>query len=717
VTSALANPAVGASGGMAPAVNHTNSHAAAVHLAHHLQQHNLHRQQQFGGHPQPQLSVNSNSDLPNSQSNLMTTPSGASQHQPNLLQHLPHLLPPPPTTIAGRHPGGAGATVVAGAQYQMHQSEAFPTSPAYFHHNSHPLHNSSAVGLAVVPGSVGEGGGGVGHSHSSSITTRKPDPASTGDNTTVIVVGNSNTTPPPTTTCPLPHSGAVVGSVLPSANSSSRNNGTAHAVSASEYFIAKPAPVAVAMTQPQHLPLSQPQQMPFPPANPQLHHTPTPPRTLSPPFPAGLLPPPPPAQHHLHHSLREASGGSGVYDCPPTSSLPPPPTTSTSHQTAVATGGATAAVSLLGGKYLLVEEMEGQAIHRCLHIETNEEFVCKVMNRDAACQRLLTAHYMVDGHPNINTIQEVVVGKDHVYLVLPACAGGDLHSYVRARRRLREAVARHLFRQVVAAVHEAHTHGIVLRDLKLRKFVFTDESRSELKLESLEDGVVLESPDDDVLSDKHGCPAYVSPEILKSNTRYSGRAADMWGLGVMLYTMLVGRYPFHGAEHSGLFAKIRRGQFNLPDSLSSRAKCLIRCLLRKDPSDRLTTEDVLVHPWLTGTHRERGTLTAAVSRRHSPHNHHHSHHHYHHHHHHGSADSMDHCVPELPTGPPGALAATESKFGKVFRTAATATNSSGGSTNSTDVTSNTTTTATPSAVGGMHGGPGIMSVVSAHYQR
>ena len=59
------------------------------------------------------------------------------------------------------------------------------------------------------------------------------------------------------------------------------------------------------------------------------------------------------------------------------------------------------------------------------------------------------------------------------------------------------------------------------------------------------------------------------------------------------------RYPFHGQEHTGLFAKIRRGQFTLPDSISSRAKCLIRCLLRKDPTKRLTTEDVLIHPWVT----------------------------------------------------------------------------------------------------------------------
>lgn len=66
-------------------------------------------------------------------------------------------------------------------------------------------------------------------------------------------------------------------------------------------------------------------------------------------------------------------------------------------------------------------------------------------------------------------------------------------------------------------------------------------SRTQLKLESLEDAVVLDNPEEDLLQDKRGCPAYVSPEILRANTTYSGRAADMWSLGVILYTMLVGR--------------------------------------------------------------------------------------------------------------------------------------------------------------------------------
>merc|ERR1719264_1784815 len=73
------------------------------------------------------------------------------------------------------------------------------------------------------------------------------------------------------------------------------------------------------------------------------------------------------------------------------------------------------------------------------------------------------------------------------------------------------------------------------------------------------------------------------------------------------------RYPFHGQEHQGLFAKIRRGQFSLPDSISSRARCLIRCLLRKNPDERLTTEDVLIHPWITQQAKERPSRSSQSS--------------------------------------------------------------------------------------------------------
>ncbi|XP_025067970.1 tribbles homolog 3 [Alligator sinensis] len=123
--------------------------------------------------------------------------------------------------------------------------------------------------------------------------------------------------------------------------------------------------------------------------------------------------------------------------------------------------------------------------------------------------------------------------------------------------------------------------------------------RTRLVLESLEDACVLSGPDD-ALSDKHGCPAYVGPEILHTRPRYSGKAADVWSLGVVLYTMLVGRYPFQEAEPTLLFSKIRHGAFAIPGGLSPRARCLVRCLLRKTPAERLSTPGILLHPWLAG---------------------------------------------------------------------------------------------------------------------
>lgn len=99
------------------------------------------------------------------------------------------------------------------------------------------------------------------------------------------------------------------------------------------------------------------------------------------------------------------------------------------------------------------------------------------------------------------------------------------------------------------------------------------------------------------MSDTHGCPAYVSPEILSGSAPYSGKMADMWSLGVMLYTMLVGRYPFHDPDPATLFSKIRRGQCCLPEGLSPKAKCLLQSLLRKEPCERLTATELLAHPW------------------------------------------------------------------------------------------------------------------------
>lgn len=71
---------------------------------------------------------------------------------------------------------------------------------------------------------------------------------------------------------------------------------------------------------------------------------------------------------------------------------------------------------------------------------------------------------------------DVVAGPRHLYTFFPR-PHGDMHSLVRRRRRLPEPEAAALFRQMAAALAHCHQHGLVLRDLKLRRFVFTDHQR------------------------------------------------------------------------------------------------------------------------------------------------------------------------------------------------------------------------------------------------
>ncbi|CAG7835845.1 unnamed protein product [Allacma fusca] len=269
-------------------------------------------------------------------------------------------------------------------------------------------------------------------------------------------------------------------------------------------------------------------------------------------------------------------------------------------------------VSLLANKYLLFDNGSNSTntnksscvqknFLRCIKIETKEQFSCKVVSRNQEGLQLVVGYHRLDeGCEAISKVHEVVLSPKCLYMIMPATFG-NVHAYLLAKKKLREEEAANIFRQMVTAVQFCHSKGIVLRDLKMGKFVFHDRDRTLVRLDTLEDAVLLNDLNDDGLSDKHGCPNYVSPEkaeILRSNKKYPGKATDMWGLGVILYTLLVGRYPFNDEDHSKLFVKIRRGHYSIPENLSGSAKFLIKCLLQKDPKARPTCGVILKHSWL-----------------------------------------------------------------------------------------------------------------------
>lgn len=91
-------------------------------------------------------------------------------------------------------------------------------------------------------------------------------------------------------------------------------------------------------------------------------------------------------------------------------------------------------------------------------------------------QDKIRPYIQLPSHSNITGIVEVLLGESKAYVFFEKDFG-DMHSYVRSRKRLREEEAALLFKQIVSAVAHCHQSAIVLGDLKLRKFVFSTEER------------------------------------------------------------------------------------------------------------------------------------------------------------------------------------------------------------------------------------------------
>ena len=97
-----------------------------------------------------------------------------------------------------------------------------------------------------------------------------------------------------------------------------------------------------------------------------------------------------------------------------------------------------------------------------------------------------------------------------------------------------------------------------------------------------------------------GTPGYVAPEVLQAQGY--GPEVDLWSIGVIIYILLCGFPPFYHEELPELFEQIVSADFDFPeeywDSVSNEAKDFIKKLLVVKPSDRMTVDQALSHPWL-----------------------------------------------------------------------------------------------------------------------
>ena len=194
---------------------------------------------------------------------------------------------------------------------------------------------------------------------------------------------------------------------------------------------------------------------------------------------------------------------------------------------------------------------------------------------------------------NIVKIFETYETKKHICIVMEYICAGDLLSYIKKRGKLTEPVAKFIFKQIILALKFIHENNIVHRDIKLDNILI--DLDNNIKVCDFGVSKIIEK--DDIMTEQCGTPAYIAPEILL-NKGYTGFGVDVWSAGVVLYAMLSGTIPFKGSDMKELHNLIISGNYQEIKDISKDASNLIKKIFEVDPKKRITTENILNHPWL-----------------------------------------------------------------------------------------------------------------------
>jgi serine/threonine protein kinase len=198
-------------------------------------------------------------------------------------------------------------------------------------------------------------------------------------------------------------------------------------------------------------------------------------------------------------------------------------------------------------------------------------------------------------HPNIVQVYEVGEHEARPYFTLEYVAGGSLAQRLAGRPQAPPLAAAWM-EPLARAVHYAHQHGVVHRDLKPSNVLLTSDNQPKLcdfGVAKVLTGSELTTRSGTLV----GTAEYMAPEQAAGKNKEVGPAADVYALGAMLYTLLVGRPPLQGASPLDTLAQIlhqepvslRRLQLGVPRDLET---ICLKCL-QKEPRKRYVSAEAL----------------------------------------------------------------------------------------------------------------------------
>eukprot|EP01018_Ginkgo_biloba_P018515 Gb_00674 [translate_table: standard] len=239
-------------------------------------------------------------------------------------------------------------------------------------------------------------------------------------------------------------------------------------------------------------------------------------------------------------------------------------------------------------------------VRRFLCRKTRKVYACKLMRRSKEAIQEISILKQLAGHPSILKLKDVYEDDEYLYMFTNLCKGGDLQDMIHKRLLpCSEVLVAHIIKSLVEALQYCHSKGVVHLDVKPENIFISFESSSSVAVlgdfghaHFFQNGNLLHGECESI--------EYSAPEVLGKIGH--SKEADIWSAGVVLYLALCGELPFQGEDRVDLYNRVMTRRLDLHNEnwkrVSNQAKDLVHGMLDCDVRTRLTSSQVLSHPWI-----------------------------------------------------------------------------------------------------------------------
>ena len=232
-------------------------------------------------------------------------------------------------------------------------------------------------------------------------------------------------------------------------------------------------------------------------------------------------------------------------------------------------------------------------VWKVIHINTKKEYCIKTINkRDIIEQKLIkqlnkeiSIMYEIN-HPHSIKLINHFEDEKKIYMIMEYASNGNLFSYMKKNKLNNETIIQFL-RETISIIKYLHSLNIIHRDIKPENLLLDNNFRIKL----CDYGWATHYNNNEHINTFCGTPEYVAPEIIKKE--FYDEKIDIWSIGVLLFEMICNYSPFSDKNNNERFKNIIKGKINWPKNINFKAKKLIEKILKINPNERLSLNDIL----------------------------------------------------------------------------------------------------------------------------